>query len=126
MGDFRFVDWCNFKGLVRFISTARDEILKDIIRCRVEAIFREPCNKLAEVAPHLSDEEFRIVGHNLAEFYKKNLDISDVEFRNIAMIVPLALVAVWPKIEDKNLQILFQIILEEHRDHGKMFSKHLK
>ncbi len=121
---FPAINSCKLKKIWPGIfSWALKKIYKDILRIKVGNILHEEMRICAENMPLFSAQESKIISETLGECLRKHPGLSSTELRNITAIFHLALIAILPKLTKENLEDLFEVVLDEVKDHGGMFGR---
>lgn len=98
-------------------------IHEDILRIRIEQIIAGPFNEFSDIWPQLSDKDRKNFGQYFSDFLDEIPELSYKEYKALAIISPMCVQIVWPKITEKNSKVLFKLVLQEIRDRGKLFDK---
>ncbi len=107
----------------KIFSAVKNFLRKEILRTKIKMVYRESFKDLSIKIPQFSPAELEFSRKKLDEFFDKNPDISQQELQVFVQIVPLVLSAIQPRVDEKSLRILFEIVLEELRNSGRKWNK---
>lgn len=118
-----FKSCCNLFGPGKMLRRIFYFFRKDFLRIKIDRILSEPLREMLEIWPELSQKDRTKIQLNFGNFLDKNGDILFREWRIICALTPLCVQVICPNLTDENLQLLFELILEEVRERGKMFDR---
>ncbi len=109
---------CNLRKLIlKFLRATHSEILREYLRFKIQGIFREDMKEIAAKIPPLTRKDFALISDCLDRYFHEHKDITETEFKQFMDVFPLTMVALTPEIREDRLKILFEVVLEEVRDH---------